>query len=214
MTTAAAPSPKSPLAMMFWIERSSRWRVRLHSSTESSTATWSGFPRRWSEIRATPAAPATQPSPKIGTRRTSGLSFKRFMSRASIEGVARPVTDTNMSKSIRSKDKPASAIAARIASSPSSTATRIKASFLAKRSEAWVLLHRQGRVAAAGARCSAAVRGDPGCGAACPSAGETQRSAWLGHSSGQGGPGRSPAQTPTATEPRESCSPSADPSRP
>src|SRR5688572_29943934 len=33
ISTAAAPSPKSPLATKFAIDRSSRWMVRLHSST-------------------------------------------------------------------------------------------------------------------------------------------------------------------------------------
>ena len=44
MTTAAAPSPNSPLATRLAIEASSRWTVSEHSSTESSTATPSGSP--------------------------------------------------------------------------------------------------------------------------------------------------------------------------
>ena len=41
-TTAAAPSPNNPAEIMLATDRSSRCRVREHSSTASSTATWSG----------------------------------------------------------------------------------------------------------------------------------------------------------------------------
>ncbi len=46
MTTAAAPSPKSPLATRLAIDASSRCMVREHSSTASRTATSSGCPTR------------------------------------------------------------------------------------------------------------------------------------------------------------------------
>src|SRR6266508_2112828 len=42
--TAAAPSPKSPLATRFAIDRSSRWIVRLHSSTANTITASSGCP--------------------------------------------------------------------------------------------------------------------------------------------------------------------------
>ena len=45
-TTAAAPSPKRPLATMFGREVSSRCTVSEHSSTEIRTATSSGWPTR------------------------------------------------------------------------------------------------------------------------------------------------------------------------
>ena len=80
--------------MMFGMERSSRCRVSEQSSTARSTATSPGAPRSVSATRARPAAPATQPSPKIGTRFTSGRSPSGTTSRASIEGVAMPVTVT------------------------------------------------------------------------------------------------------------------------
>ena len=41
-TTAAAPSPKRPLATRLATDVSSRCTVSEHSSTESRTATWSG----------------------------------------------------------------------------------------------------------------------------------------------------------------------------
>ena len=46
ITTAAAPSPNRPLATRLAIDASSRCTVSEHSSTESSTATPSGWPRR------------------------------------------------------------------------------------------------------------------------------------------------------------------------
>ncbi len=80
--------------MMLAMLTSSRCRVSEHSSTERSTATWSGKARSTSLARAVPAAPATQPSPKMGVRFTSGRSPSRFTRRASSEGVAMPVTVT------------------------------------------------------------------------------------------------------------------------
>ena len=76
-----------------------------------------------------PAAPATQPRPKIGVRFTRAGSRRRFISRASIDGVAMPVTVTKNSASMSSGVNPALAIAARTASAPTSSATRIQASF-------------------------------------------------------------------------------------
>ncbi len=46
MTTAAAPSPNSPLATMLGMDASSRCTVSEHSSTDTSTATSSGWPTR------------------------------------------------------------------------------------------------------------------------------------------------------------------------
>ena len=94
MISAAAPSPNSPLLMMFATDTSSRWSVSEHSSTASSMARRPGHARSTSLTRAVPAAPATQPSPKIGVRVTSGRKPRRFTNRASIEGVANPVTVT------------------------------------------------------------------------------------------------------------------------
>ena len=54
ITTAAAPSPNSPLATMLGIDTSSRWTVSEHSSTDSSTATSSGWP---SEVVVQPGDP-------------------------------------------------------------------------------------------------------------------------------------------------------------
>ena len=80
--------------MMLGIERSSRCKVSEQSSTASSTATSSRWLRRTSATRASPAAPATQPRPKIGTRFTSGRNPRRSTSSASMDGVAIPVTVT------------------------------------------------------------------------------------------------------------------------
>ena len=60
------------------IEGSSRCTVSEHSSTDSSTATWSGLADAGSRAAGRcPAAPATQPSPNSGTRLTSGRSPSR-----------------------------------------------------------------------------------------------------------------------------------------
>ena len=59
---------------MFAALGSSRCTVSEHSSTDSSTATAAGAPRRKSCSRAMPAAPARQPNPYSGTRLTSGRS--------------------------------------------------------------------------------------------------------------------------------------------
>src|SRR5215207_2734054 len=44
ISTAAAPSPNSPLATRFAIDRSSRWMVRLHNSTANRITASSGCP--------------------------------------------------------------------------------------------------------------------------------------------------------------------------
>ena len=80
--------------MMLGMERSSRCSVSEHSSTERRTAVSPRAPRNTSATRESPAAPATQPSPKIGTRFTSGRRPSGSMIRASMEGVAIPVTVT------------------------------------------------------------------------------------------------------------------------
>src|SRR4029453_10501623 len=93
-TTAAAPSPNSPLATRFAKEASPRCTVNEHSSTAISTATPFGRPPSSSWSRAIPLAPATQPRPKTGTRTTSARRPSRGMSRASRDGAAIPVTET------------------------------------------------------------------------------------------------------------------------
>ncbi len=80
--------------MMLGMERSSRCSVSEQSSTARSTAVSWGAPRSTSDARANPAAPATQPSPKMGTRFTSGRRPSRSTMRPSMEGVAMPVTVT------------------------------------------------------------------------------------------------------------------------
>jgi len=90
---AAAPSPNRPEAMMLGIEKSSRCRVREHSSTR-------GRARRPPESRSAsggpgdPAAPPAQPRPNSGERITSGRRPRRLTSSASMLGVAMPVVVT------------------------------------------------------------------------------------------------------------------------
>ena len=72
-----------------------------------------------------PATPATQPSPKMGTRFTSGRSPSRFTSRASMLGVASPVMLVKQSTSMSFNCRPAFSTAARTATSPSRVASRI-----------------------------------------------------------------------------------------
>ena len=97
-----------------------------------------------------PAAPATQPSPKMGVRLTSGRSPSRFISRASSDGVAIPVTVTKKRWSTSRGRSPARIEgAARTACSPTSSDTRWKASLRsAEALQRAVLLERQGEVAA------------------------------------------------------------------
>ena len=76
-----------------------------------------------------PAAPATQPSPKTGMRFTSGRRPSRGTSRASSDGAAIPVTDTDISRSTSSGCSPTSARALPTACTPSSVPTRMKTSF-------------------------------------------------------------------------------------
>jgi len=54
-----------------------------------------------------PAAPATHPKPKIGTRRMFAGSFMRLMSRASIEGLEMPVTEVKNSAPRELDSRPA-----------------------------------------------------------------------------------------------------------
>ena len=93
---------------MFAADASPRWMVSEHSSTDTSTPTWSGQPRRWSCNRATPAAPATQPSPMSGIRFTSGRRPRRAAIRASSDGTAMPVTVVDMITSTSPASSPAS----------------------------------------------------------------------------------------------------------
>src|SRR6202023_882297 len=77
-----------------------------------------------------PAAPATQPRPKIGMRLTRGGRASRLTRRASIEGGATPVTGTKMRGSTAAAGRPA----------------------LAPGGEAGVVVDRQRQVAAADQR--------------------------------------------------------------
>ena len=134
MTTAAAPSPKRPLATRFATDVSSRCTVRLHSSTESSTATSSGWPTRWSCTRATPAAPATHPRPTRGTRLTSSRRPMRAATRASSDGTASPVIVVDTIRSTSAGERPASARAWHTTAAPRSTATRMNSSLASPKS--------------------------------------------------------------------------------
>jgi hypothetical protein len=111
------------------MERSSGWRVRVQSSTETTSETACGKARSRSEARASAEAPAWQPRPKMGVRFTEGFRASRFMSLASSDGVERPVTVTNQRWSTSPGVRPARPRASRTAASPTSWATRIQASF-------------------------------------------------------------------------------------
>jgi len=76
-----------------------------------------------------PAAPPTQPRPKIGVRFTSLRKSSRFASRASSVGTAMPVTESVKTWSTSPTSMPARASASRIARSPSSRPQRMYASF-------------------------------------------------------------------------------------
>ena len=60
---------------------------------------------------ASPVTPPAQPSPKTGTRRTSGRRPSRGATRASMLGVAMPVVETNTTPSMSVGARPAAAIA-------------------------------------------------------------------------------------------------------
>lgn len=74
-------------------------------------------------MRATPAAPATQPRPNSGTRLTSGRSPTRVASRASNVGTASPVTVVEKTMSTSDGLTLARSSAATSACSPRSSAT-------------------------------------------------------------------------------------------
>ena len=96
-----------------------------------------------------PAAPATQPRPKIGTRRTSGRRPSRPAMRASSDGTAMPVTVVVTIKSTSLGCRPASSRAPDRAAQPSSTACSMKRSLVSPKSlERQVLLHRKDGVPA------------------------------------------------------------------
>jgi len=67
-----------------------------------------------------PAAPATQPSPKIGTRLMLRLRPIWFTSFASIEGLATPLIETKKNAEGSFSESPARVSAWQIASRPSS----------------------------------------------------------------------------------------------
>ena len=110
-TTAAAPSPNSALPTRVAID-GSVFGISEHSSTASSTATPSGCAAQVVvQAAPCPAAPATQPSPNSGTRRTSGRSPIRPAIRASSVGTASPVTVVVMIRSTSDGSRPASSSA-------------------------------------------------------------------------------------------------------
>ena len=80
-------------------------------------------------MRATPAAPATQPSPNSGTRLTSGRNPTRVASRASKVGTASPVTVVEKTISTSAGLTLAASNAESSARSPSSRAVSMKMSF-------------------------------------------------------------------------------------
>jgi hypothetical protein len=80
-------------------------------------------------MRAVPAAPATQPRPKSGRRRVSDRKRSRFISRASMVGIARPVV---LAKAKRSMSVAASGVSSNsfaINSSASAGAASAKMAF-------------------------------------------------------------------------------------
>src|SRR5690606_30111117 len=98
-SAAAAPSPNSAAAITLATESSCCCRVSEQSSTLNSSAAERGEPRRYSLSRATPAAPATQPRPNSGRRLVLARNARRFISRASMDGTASPVTVVNARRS-------------------------------------------------------------------------------------------------------------------
>ena len=69
-------------------------RERAELDRERAPRPRPGMRAAQSEARASPAAPAMQPSPKMGVRFTDGFRPSRFTSFASSDGVEIPVTVT------------------------------------------------------------------------------------------------------------------------
>ena len=94
-SAAAAPSENSEVATRLRRVTSLRWKVRLQSSSATSSTRDPGCASARSRARASPAAPPAQPSPHSGVREMSPRNGSAFASRASRLGVASPVEDTN-----------------------------------------------------------------------------------------------------------------------
>src|SRR5271167_2450868 len=88
-------------------------------------------------MRATPAAPATQPSPNSGTRLTSGRKPTRVASRASRVGTANPVTVVEKTMSTSEGLTLAASNAESSARSPSSSAVSMKIWFASVKPLSW-----------------------------------------------------------------------------
>ena len=121
---AAAPSPKKAHETRFASDASSGWKVRLDSSTATTSAVEPGNARAKSAARASAAAPPTQPSSVIGTRRTFGRNPSSATRYASSEGTMYPVHDTLITRSTSAGATPAPSRHARATWPPSATACR------------------------------------------------------------------------------------------
>ena len=82
-----------------------------------------------------PAAPATQPRPKMGVRLTLVGKGMRLMRRASMVGLAMPVTEAKKMAEMSAAVRPTRARARVMAFSPSSTAASIQASLVGPKPE-------------------------------------------------------------------------------
>ena len=82
-----------------------------------------------------PAAPATQPRPKMGVRLIDVGKGMMLMRRASIVGLAMPVTEAKKMAEMSAGVRPTRSRAVVIAFSPSSTAATIQASLVGPKPE-------------------------------------------------------------------------------
>ena len=105
----AAPSPNRAAATMLLFELSPKRKVRLHSSTTSSSTRRPGRTAAISAARDKPITPPAQPSPNSGRRWVSRRMPSRSISRASRLGVQMPVVETVTMASTSSTPQPASA---------------------------------------------------------------------------------------------------------
>ncbi len=88
-------------------DRSARCRLRLGSSTATTSARASGKPIRKSCARASAAAPPEQPSAVIGSRRTSARKPSSLKRCASSDGIMIPVHDVVTIRSMSRASTPA-----------------------------------------------------------------------------------------------------------
>ena len=114
-TAAATPSANRAVEITLATEASRRLNVRLHSSaTISSTGRPPPVSRARSAACASPTAPPAQPRPNIDSRCVWRAGRpRRASSRASSDGVARPVVDTKTSPPTSAGSTPAASRAAR-----------------------------------------------------------------------------------------------------